>query len=246
MLLSSIRSSIHFSIRMGMWLTLTLFLWGCGAKTPDDSAHPMHSPDRSAERLLPAAAMKDDVLLRQRVTIRWDDGEQRFDSVFQKRGATMTLMGLGPMNRVGFILSLADRQVAFENRSGRDMPFAPEHILADVQRVFYPWLAEDSKCLACQRTGIRMGQEIEEKIGARFLEERRFRLVDHPGGGEVIIRYADWEAVPESRSPKEFPTHARSDVIRVPKRVVVTNEWFGYELVVETMSVERIAVESTP
>jgi hypothetical protein len=241
------------SIRFGIWLTLGLMIWGCGTKTigdnadpPDDSAVPTQASKGGGETLLPAAAMADDVLLRQRVTIRWEDREERFDSVLQKRGSTLTLLGLGPMNRVGFVLTLADQHVTFENRSGREMPFQPARILADVQRVFYPWLAEDSACLACRRQGIRMGLDVEEQIGARFLEERRFGLVDHPDGGEVVIRYDAWEELSAVDDPKGSTPQPNPDAILVPKRVVVTNGWFGYELIVETMSGERITIDSTP
>jgi len=63
------------------------------------------SPEPSeALELLPVSALRDDLVLRQRVTIRWLDGEESFEAVLQKRESELLLLGLGPMNVVGFSL----------------------------------------------------------------------------------------------------------------------------------------------
>ena len=167
--------------------------------------------------LLPAMAQQ------QRITVQWADREERFDAVLQKRGQTLLLVGLGPMNTVGFSLSLDDRGVTFDNRSGREMPFRPERILADVQRIFYPWIEEGSPCLECERREIRAGLEVRERIGARFLEERSFRVVDRPDRGEIVVRYEGW-----------------TNGSLAPSRAILRNGWFGYQLIIDTTSAERI------
>lgn len=127
------------------------------------------------------------------------------------------------MNQVGFSLKLDEDGVHFENRSGRDLPFRPERILADVQRVFYPWIDAHSSCLECERRGTRAGVEISERIGPRFLERRTFTIVDEPERGKIIVRYEGWTS--ESIAPS---------------RAILENAWFGYDLIIETLSAERI------
>jgi hypothetical protein len=163
--------------------------------------------------------------MRQRVTIGWQDREERFEAVLQKRGDVLLLLGLGPMNAVGFSLTLDDRGITFENRTGQEMPFDPERILADVQRVFYPWLSEESACLDCERRGLREAVEIVERIGPTGLVERRFSRVDRPGQVGIVVEYQAW-----------------MDGGLVPARAILRNEGAGYWLTVETSSVEQIAV----
>jgi hypothetical protein len=177
-----------------------------------------------AQSLLPVADLQPDLLMRQRVTIGWKDREESFEAVLQKRGDVLLLLGLGPMNAVGFSLTLDDRGVVFENRTGRAMPFDPERILADVQRVFYPWLGDAATCLECERRGVREGVEVVERFGARGLVERRFTPVDPPQSPSIVVRYQQpW-----------------LEDGRIPAFAVLHNDSAGYELTVETASVERI------
>ncbi len=179
--------------------------------------------EKVAEVLLPVAALRGDLVLQQRVTIRWGDNEQSFDAVLQKRGDELLLLGLGPMNRVGFVLTLDDGGVHFENRSGRDLAFEPERILADVQRVFYPWITSEPPCVDCERYVTRPGLAISERIGSAYLEERRFEDLGESKRGTIIVRYDDW-----------------MDRGSIPGRAVLTNDWYGYELRIVTKSIERL------
>jgi hypothetical protein len=179
--------------------------------------------EKVAEFLLPVAALPGDLVLQQHVTIRWGDDEQSFDAVLQKRGDQLLLLGLGPMNRVGFVLTLDDGGVHLENRSGRDLPFEPERILADVQRVFYPWVTSEPPCTDCERGVTRLGLAIWERIGPAYLEERRFEDLGETERGTIIVRYDDW-----------------MDRGSIPGRAVLTNNWYGYELRVVTRSIERL------
>lgn len=220
---------------MIMWMkiaacsSLGLMVSGCAWLRASDvdvdskrQGQEVHVTEGATLALLPVDVLRDDFLMRQRVSVQWADRKESFDAVLQKRGKTLLLMGLGPMNTVGFSLTLDDRGVSFENRSGREMPFQPERILADVQRVFYPWMKESSLCVKCVRHEIRSGLEVRERIGARFLEERSFRVVGRPDLGEVVIRYEGW---------------TRGSL--APSRAILRNGWFDYELIIDTMSVER-------
>jgi hypothetical protein len=203
---------------------LGLAALGCGAGSWAPPEVPgAGAPAMPEQRLLPVEALGEDVLMRQRVTIQWNGREADFDAVLQKRGAQLLLLGLGPMDRVGFRLVLEDGRVEFENRTGRELPFDPDRILLDVQRVFYPWLERDAGCGSCDRHGSRDGIEITERIEAGRLEERRFRVPDRVDVADVVVRYEDW----------------MEDGL-APRRAVLANGWRGYALRVETSSAERL------
>lgn len=165
-------------------------------------------------------------VLRQRVQIEWSGGRESFDAVLQQRPGELSLIGLGPMDLVGFRLALfaavpgsdgADR-LEFENHSGRELPFSPAHILADVQRVFYPWLLDVRRCASCERTERRGSVAVSETFADDRLVLRRFEIPELPEAGRVEVRYADWQGDPA-----------------FPGRVVIENGWFGYRITIETL-----------
>jgi hypothetical protein len=219
----------RITILFGM---LTLLNLGC-ATTPRESESGPSSLSLSSslsssastlsEFLLPVSTLTDDLVLQQRVTIRWQDREEHFDAVFQKRGDELLLLGLGPMNSVGFTLTLDGEGVRFENRSGRELPFEPERILADVQRVFYPWMADEKSCTNCEQYIVRGDLEVSEKIGPERILERRFVDLSGRRDKEILVRFEDW---------LEGET--------IPSRAILRNGWYGYELTVETLSVEHL------
>ena len=178
---------------------------------------------RLTTRLRPPSTLGRDVLLRQRVTARWKEGAESFDVVVQNRGDELTMVGLGPMAMRGFTLVWDTRGVSVENRTGRDLPFVAEHILADIQRVFYPWFEAPPTCNACNRQTTHAGLIVYEQIDASVLRERRFAIAGESDAGDVSIHYRDW-------SPDSL----------IPRHVVVENNWFGYELTIETTSAQRI------
>ncbi len=206
-------------------VVLAFFATGCGGPglRPILDGERRESSPLPATALLPVDALGGSLWLRQHVTIRWDGREEGFDAVLQKRKGRLLLLGLGPMNTLGFRLELGREGVVFENHSGREMPFRPEHVLADVQRVFYPWIVDEPACSGCIRRATRAGLGVVERIGDRHLEERRFLDLDHPERGEIVVRYESWR---EGGS--------------VPARAILENTWYGYELTIETIASETL------
>ncbi|MGB3052069.1 MAG: DUF3261 domain-containing protein [Polyangiales bacterium] len=172
--------------------------------------------------LLPTA-IGEQFLWRQHVTASWSDGSESFDAVLQMHGEELMLMGLGPMGRPGFIATLTTSGVTFENRSGRSLPFAPEHILADVQKVFYPWLGPVPAGFSGTRTGEHKSLMISETYAGGRLLTRVFERSDAVERGELRIRYEGW-----------LPG------LSAPQRAVLDNVWFGYELTIVTVEQHRL------
>lgn len=211
-----------------------------GVRSAAGLAERIDDPDRvrrieeAALALQPVDAWRATQILRQRVRIEWPGGSDAFDAVLQRRPGELALVGLGPMNLVGFRLALVAvgsedgrvEKVELENRSGRDLPFSAAHILADVQRVFYPWIetsdpagsVEGGDCAVCERSGRWGPIAVWERGSPGRLVERRFAIADAVDAGEVRVRYADWQGEPA-----------------FPKRVDLENGWFGYRLQIETL-----------
>ena len=210
--------------RLAVAWSIGIALAGCATHSVPPPRQPVEEAaalERLATDLLPATALEGELVVQQHVTVRWRERWEGFDAVLQKRDQQLLLVGLGPMDTVGFSLALEAGRVDFVNQSGRDMPFAPEHILADVQRIFYPWIDDAPDCTNCERNGTRAGLDIWERIGPEHLEERRFAIRGEPDRGQVVIRYEGW-----------------SDGEPVPARAILDNDWFGYQLTIDSLAVE--------
>ena len=198
-----------------LWLTLA-------ACAPP--AHPGTLPmDPTPPALLPVAALGRDVVLEQHVTARYQDREDGFDAVLQAQGGTLSLVGIGPMGSVGFVVTVTDEGVTLQNDSGREVPFQPAHIVADVQRVFYPWIP-GAPPASGERQGHALGMTIIERYVDARLVERRFVRDDAPDAGAVRVTYEGWSL---------------GDL--APERAVLVNDWYGYALEIETSSVRDLS-----
>ncbi len=173
--------------------------------------------------MLAPTAIAERFVWRQRVVASWGDRSESFDAVLQMDGEALILIGLGPLGRAGFIATLSASGVRFENRSGRSLPFAPEHIMADVQKVFYPWLPP----VLAGFTGTRAGEHetlmISETYADGRLVSRSFRRSDAVDRGELRVHYEGW-----------LPGRS------APQRATLDNAWFGYELTIVTVEQQRL------
>lgn len=192
---------------------LLMLLTACA---PRDGAGTMPI-DETPPPLLPVAAFPGDFMLEQHVTARYRDREDGFDAVLQKRDDVLSLVGLGPMGTVAFVVNVTDAGVTLENNSPEDVPFSPAHIVADVQRVFYPWLSGEPDAEG-RRHGEALDMTIDERFESGRLVERRFTRPDIAGA--IVVTYEGWTL---------------SDI--APTRVVLENGFYGYALEIETFSV---------
>jgi hypothetical protein len=171
--------------------------------------------------LLSPELLRGDVLWQQRVTASWgEDGRRGFDAALQKRGDELTLIGLSPMGSPGFVIQMRGPHISSRNETDEDMPFPPRFMLLDVQRVFFPWLAEDG---AAREDGLYEGniegERVVETVRGGRLVERCFSRLDGRPEGEITIRY-EWG----------------QEAWKGPSRAVLDNGWFGYGLAIETLA----------
>jgi hypothetical protein len=210
-------------------------------------ARPASMDDALAEvlnRLLPAKALREEFVLEQRVTIHWnaESGveQESFDAALQRRGDSLLLVGFGPMQRVGFELELSGGRIDFRNRTGRAMPFRPEDILADVQRVFYPWIdsrpageraEEKEPCRSCERRAESQGFDILERWEGGLRVQRVFQRIDRPDLGRIQIDYIGQLRITDD-STASHPA--------IAQQIRLRNEWFGYEMEIVNLRFDPI------
>jgi hypothetical protein len=145
--------------------------------------------------------------------------------VLQKRAGELILVGLSPLGQPGFVLRLREQgALEVENRSGRDLPFEPGYVLADVQRVFFPWLPEPPANFQGERQGQRADSAVFERYQEGRLVARRFERQTPAGTERVSIEYTS-------------PPSAGQDA---PLRVVLDNPLLGYSLTIETVEQSRL------
>lgn len=151
---------------------------------------------------------------RQKVTAHYGQGEARnIDAVLQKQGNVLTLVGLTPIDTVAFVVQQNGLKVSFDNRTGEKVPFDPQFILQDIQRVFFPWLDGDTN----PRTATMGDETITERLEQGSVIERTFTRTDAPSLPPLTVTRSP-------ASPGCPPTEAQLD-----------NPWFGYRLTIETI-----------
>ena len=208
---------------LGLVLLAAAFL-GLGSCARDaQTAQPVPSAGIGPGPMLMPTAIVERFLWRQRVTASWGDNSESFDAVLQMDGEELILMGLGPMGRPGFIATLSESGLRFENRSGRSLPFAAEHIMADVQKVFYPWLPPVPEGFTGTRVGEHESLIISETYAGGLLHTRAFQRSDALDRGELRVRYEGWQPG-----------------LPAPLRATVDNAWFGYELTIFTVEQQSL------
>lgn len=205
-------------------LSILCSLTFCACATAGGSGPGAARPRIEPAPLLPPSAFPHDVQWRQRVTASWPTGKHSFDAVLQKRAGELILVGLSPLGLPGFVLHLrADRSIDVENHTGKDLPFEPSYVLADVERVFFPWLPQDPSPRDGERHGVVAGMQVSERIAGGRLAERRFERVTPQGTESVRIEYSGW------REGQDAPQHA-----------ALSNAALRYGLTIETIEQARL------
>jgi hypothetical protein len=164
-----------------------------------------------------AVALGADFQWRQQVTAKWPQGTRSFDAVLSKTGDELLLVGLGPMDTPGFVLTLdAKARLDFVNHTGQPARFNPRYVLLDVQRVFYPWFPSASNA-GTRETRVD-NERVTETWKDGVLTQRTFQRLDNNPPGVIVVMYSGWRAGN-----------------RAPERATLKNGWFGYSLTIQTL-----------
>ena len=121
------------------------FALGCGSSTATAPRRQVFSSNAAAEGypcvLHDPREWPANFMVQQTIDIRAErEGhtvEGQLDAVVQKKGDTLVIIGLGPMNARAFTLTQRGRRIEFEQRLGPALPFSPRNILVDVHRVYF-------------------------------------------------------------------------------------------------------------
>jgi Protein of unknown function (DUF3261) len=189
----------------------------CGPSVPPKAAEaPAYS-----WRLRPPSVRRDDFLDRQSIAATYGDRSARFEAVLQKRGDELTLLGLTPFGSRAFVVRQMGLDVTFQSFVPQSLPFPPNYILFDVQRVFFA--SEDTGdggVVDGEHESVRDGEAVHEEWRAGRLLRRTFRRVDGRPAGLITVVYDGGMAL--DGAP--------------PAHVTFDNGWYGYRLEITTLS----------
>ncbi len=158
---------------------------------------------------------------RQQITARYGNEVRSFEAVLQKQDDTLTLIGLLPFGKA-FVLEQRGREVSFQSFLPRDPPFPPRFVLQDIHRTYFGGIG-DGVLSDGEHAIDRNGEHLREVWSGGRLLERHFARLDGQPPGEIVIRYDGGMAPGLS-----------------PKRLVLDNGWFAYQLTIETVSEEPL------
>lgn len=190
------------------------------------SAPKAHADDPTYPGVIhPASELSPDFVVEQHIEATKNDRTGGFDAVLQKKGADLTIIGLGPLGIRAFVLKQVGADATFEQTMGPAFPFPPRNVLIDIHRAFF-------KRLPGGRTEGRTEGKLDDEDVTEVwkdgnLVERSYRRSDR--GGAVRVLY-------KSGCTREqcAPTELR-----------IVNEWFGYELTIENRRYQFLRCSSS-
>lgn len=202
---------------------LVVLLASCGGAQPPPPGPPPEYPGtlRDPSTFSSPPGLGDAFALEQRVRVEYLDDAQEFRAVLQLTGDRLVLVGFGPHGGRGFVLEQNGAEVEFESHLPEELPFPPEFMLHDIQRVWFRGL--QGPLPDGEHREIIDGEEVVERWDAGRLMERTFRRIDGEPPG--VLR-ATYEGGLGGDGP---PAVVRWD-----------NVWFGYRLILTTLSHQRI------
>ncbi len=203
--------------------TLTLALMACAPR-------PSQPPDPSQMRypgvlVTPQAlAQREDFLARQSLVGHYGPREVHGEVVVQKRGATLTLIGMSAFGSKAFVIQQDADGVRSQEILPGSLPFPAEFMLLDVHRAMFMGLSEETEGTRDgTRTGRREGEAITETWEGGKLLRRSFRRLDRRPRGTITVEYV-----------------GGMSGSRPPAKILLDNGWFGYTVEISTVSWQAI------
>jgi hypothetical protein len=141
-----------------------------------------------------------------------------FDSVVQKHGNELVIVGLGPAGIRAFVLRQTGDAITFDQSFGPKLPFSERNVVIDVHRTFFKRLTTPAPPEAGAATikGTIDDEAVEEDWRDGSLVERRFSRPGSSYHGVVRVTYGAG-CTRERCAP--VTTH-------------LVNEWFDYALTI--------------
>ncbi len=160
-----------------------------------------------------------DFVTRQLLVGRSGERVLRGEVILQKRGVTLTIIGMTPFGSKAFVIIVSGDQIETTEIVPGTLPFPAEYMVMDISRSLFLGLVP-----APIRDGVhrkrQAGEKVVETWEAGKLQRRSFSRRDRRG--VVAIDYDGGMA--------EQP----------PKTMRVINEWFGYSLEITTVMWQRV------
>ncbi len=182
---------------------------------------PALSEDAYPGQLRPMSEVPHNFVLRQQLTGSARGHQFRGETVLQKQGDTLTLIGLSPFGSRAFTLIQRGDTVEYTEHMPQPLPFPARFMLIDIHRTLFVGLLgprEDGR-----HTEVVGDEQISEEWAGGRLQMRSFSRVDGHPAGTIVIRYQGGYRPGEA-----------------PQKVTLDNSWFGYQLEVETLMYQAI------
>jgi len=207
-----------------LWLAAILggALPGCAVR-PRPAPPPAPAGGEYPGTLVPPSSVPGDFIARQELRASHGATRVRLESVLQKRGDTITLLGLTPLGTRAFLLQQEGVSVTFTPYLDRPLPFPPRYMLIDIHRALFIGIGPGP--LPDGVHAIRRGgEEIRERWQGGRLVERTFRRESGVPPGLITVTCEEG---------MQFGVP--------PRELTFKNGWFGYELTITTRSYETLA-----
>jgi hypothetical protein len=167
-----------------IWLCIvTMLLMGCNRHQPM-AYRP--EPIRHYPLRLPSSYGRP-VILEQFLE-GWVNGEHfQLHSQLEIDAQHMLVLGFTPFQTKAFVLRFDGKTVEFENFTDRRMPFPPELILSDIQKVLWHALPN--------REGWSIVDDPAAKVRLVFFEGQLVNLIQYQGASPIDgdVRLVDWQ-----------------------------------------------------
>lgn len=190
------------------------------------SPRPSQPPDPSQMRYPgvmaspEALAEHPDFLARQSLVGRYGPREVHGEVVVQKRGGTLTLIGMSAFGSKAFVIQQDAEGVRSQEILPGSLPFPAQFMLLDVHRAMFMGLSEKTDG---EHRGRRDGELVRETRAGGKLLRRSFRRLDRRPRGTITIDYV-----------------GGMTGSRPPAKIVLDNQWFGYTVEISTVSWQAI------
>jgi hypothetical protein len=163
-----------------------------------------------------------DFVWRQRVHAFHGERDGAFDSVVQKDGEELLVVGLTPFGTRGFSLRQEGKHFTFEKYVPFELPFSPEAVLIDIHRAFFYELLSAFPSSGKRRAAFE-AEVIEDTFAGGCLVSRVFSRVSRTRGS-LVVTYSK----PGYRN------------FEPPRMTTLENRAYGYRLEVETSEISPL------